>query len=243
MRLQESGVGSAVGTGVARRIFAGIAALGLLLFSAAAMASLVAAGSSVLLSGTTATADPALDGTVLQNVISPFSVSLGTGSVVQGYVEDSVVRETATGTLDFYYSVVNGTDSDGCSENSSGSIGVVQRSGFSGFTTDANYRLDSSGTIAPSAASRSADGNMLLFGFLAGSVGPDEASRSFFVRTNAISYNDFGTATLIGFNAQGGFGETQLTAFQPVPLPPAQGLFAAGALILLALSRRRGVRC
>ncbi len=211
-----------------------------------AEAALIAPGSSTLLSGTTVAAQPALAGTVLQDVLEPFTINLGAGSSVNGYVQDRVVRETGSGTLDFYYRLFNGIDPCGCTLSSQGSIGVSGRSGFSGVTTDVNYRTDGLGTVAPSGASRTANGSDILFGFLSNPVVPGESSLFYFVKTNATAYNDLGTGTLIGFNASGGFGQTQFATFEPVapvPLPAASWLFASGLLGLAALGRRvRGAR-
>ena len=205
-----------------------------------AQAALIAPGSSTLLSGTSAALDPSLSGTVLQDVLEPFTIDLGAGSAVNGYIQDRVVRESGSGTLDFYYRLFNGIDSDGCTLPSGGSIGVAGRSGYSGLTTDVNYRTDSLGTVAPSGASRTADGNQVLFGFLSSPIAPGQQSRFFFIKTNATAYNDLGTGTLIGFNAQGGFGQTQFSTFEPAPVPiaPAFWLFASGLLGLAAVAGR-----
>ena len=205
-----------------------------------AQAALIAPGSSTLLSGTSVALDPTLSGTVLQDVLEPFTIDLGAGSAVNGYIQDRVVRESGSGTLDFYYRLFNGLDPDGCTLPSGGSIGVAGRSGYSGFTTDVNYRTDGLGTVAPSGASRTANGNQVLFGFLSSPVAPGQQSRFFFIKTNATAYNDLGTGTLIGFNAQGGFGQTQFSTFEPAPVPiaPAFWLFASGLLGLAAVAGR-----
>ncbi len=211
------------------------------LFSAGAQAALVAPGSSVLLSGTTASADPNLAGTVVQDVLEPFTVDLGGGNSVNGYVQDRVVRETATGTLDFYYRLFNGLDGDGCPVASGGSIGVASRNGYSGLSTDVNYRIDGLGSVAPSAATRSADGSTVLFGFLSDPIAPGQESRFFFVHTDARSYDNLGTGTLVGFSSSGGFGQTQFSVYvpAPVPLPAAVWTFGSGVLGMLAIALRR----
>ncbi|MDA8362581.1 MAG: hypothetical protein M0Z84_01930 [Gammaproteobacteria bacterium] len=223
-----------------RRAAQALAALALGAASATALATLVPAGSSALLSGTTAAADPSLAGTVLQDVVSPFTIDLGSGSTLNGYVQDRVVRESGSGTLDFYYRLFNGTDTDGCMLSSDGSIGVAQRSGYAGYSTDVNYRTDGLGSVAPSGASRTAGGDGVLFGFLSNPIAPGQTSLFFFVHTQATAYNDLGTGTLIGFNAQGGFGQTQFMTFEPAPVPisPAVWLFASGLLGLLGVAWR-----
>ncbi|MHB8257386.1 MAG: hypothetical protein ACYDE0_09140 [Acidiferrobacterales bacterium] len=211
--------------------------------AATAQAALIAPGSSALLSGTSVALDPALSGTVLQDVLEPFTIDLGAGSAINGYIQDRVVRESGSGTLDFYYRLFNGIDSDGCTLPSGGSIGVAGRSGYSGLTTDVNYRTDSLGTVAPSGASRTADGNQVLFGFLGSPIAPGQESHFFFIKTNATAYNNLGTGTLIGFNAQGGFGQTQFSTYEPAPVPiaPALPLFASGLSALMGFAwRARG---
>src|SRR5437868_1176213 len=54
--------------------------------------------------GTTAAARPELAGVVVQDVIRPFSVVIGT-TVVHGWMQDRVVRENQNHTLDFYYRI------------------------------------------------------------------------------------------------------------------------------------------
>ncbi len=209
-------------------------------WGANAHAALVAPGSSEMLDGTTSSVQSALAGTVLQDVMEPFTINLGFGTI-NGYVQDRVVQESGSGTLDFYYRILNGMDSDGCTLSSNGSIGVVSRSNYSGYSTDANYRTDGLGTVDPSAASRSANGAQMLFGFLTNPIGPGQESQFFFVKTNATAYNDLGTGTLLGFNSGGGFGQTEFSTFQPVapvPLAPAFWLFASGLLGLMAVGWR-----
>ncbi|MHB8348598.1 MAG: hypothetical protein ACYDHM_15915, partial [Acidiferrobacterales bacterium] len=222
------------------RLFGAAVLLAGAVLGTSAQATLIAPGGSTLLSGTSAAAQPSLAGTVLQDVTVPFTLSLGGGSTVNGYVQDRVVRETVSGTLDFYYRLFNGIDPCGCTLNSQGSIGVAARSGFSGYTTDVNYRTDGLGTVAPSGASRTANGSTVLFGFMSNPIVPGETSLFSFVKTNATAYNDLGTGTLIGFNTSGGFGQTQFSTFEPVdpvPLPAALWLFASGLLGLVALGR------
>ena len=228
-----------------RTLLCGALLLAAAALAAPAQAALIAPGSSALLSGTSVALDPALSGTVLQDVLEPFTIDLGAGSTVNGYIQDRVVRESGSGTLDFYYRLFNGIDPCGCTLPSGGSIGVAGRSGYSGFTTDVNYRTDGLGTVAPSGASRTADGNQVLFGFLGNPIAPGQESRFFFIKTNATAYNDLGTGTLIGFNASGGFGQTQFSTFEPAPVPiaPALPLFASGLSALLGFAWRvRGAR-
>ena len=56
-------------------------------------------GPAANLSGTTAAKRPELAGTVLKDVVRPFSINLLGGGKITGTVQDRVVREKKTGTL------------------------------------------------------------------------------------------------------------------------------------------------
>jgi hypothetical protein len=131
-----------------------------------------------------------LAGTVLVDTIRPFSVDLGGGNFTTGTIQDTVLREDGTGTLDFSYRIINDV-------SSSGSIDFVTRSAYTGSSTDVDWRSDSVGTIAPDQASRNAAGDQVLFDFFANNLlFPGEASRFFFIKTDAIDFNEGGTGEL-----------------------------------------------
>src|SRR5215213_4444427 len=68
--------------------------------------SVVLPGGNVPLPGVTAAAQPVLAGVVIRDVAIPFSVNNGVGQTIfRGTLQDRVVRENATGTLDFYQTV------------------------------------------------------------------------------------------------------------------------------------------
>jgi hypothetical protein len=185
-------------------------AWGFMMIAAPAWAVPLTPGGFVDLNGTTSFARPELAGVVIEDVLRPFSVDLGGGVVVSGVVQDRVVRENVAGTLDFYYKITN-------SPTSQGSIDFVVREKFTGFPTDVDWRIDGLGTVNPNQAVRTADGEEVLFDFLAANLlDPGEESKLFFIKTNATSYNAHGLGS-IAVGAPGSMGQTiTIPTFQPV---------------------------
>ena len=160
------------------------------LFTAPLRAVPLTPGNFVNLSGTTSAARPELAGTVLVDTIRPFSVDLGGGNFTTGSIQDTVLREDGTGTLDFSYRIINDV-------SSSGSIDFVTRTAYTGSSTDVDWRSDGVGTIAPDQASRNAAGDQVLFDFFANNLlFPGEGSRFFFIKTDAIDFDEGGTGEL-----------------------------------------------
>ncbi|MHB8455990.1 MAG: VPLPA-CTERM sorting domain-containing protein [Acidiferrobacterales bacterium] len=218
-------------------LFATMLALVASLASGGAQASVILPGGSIALSGTTESADLQLAGVVLQDVRVPFLINLGDGNAISGQVQDRVVRESSSGTLDFYYRIFNYS-------YSTGSIGLVGRDNYSGLTTNVDWRIDGLGTVAPTRASRSSSGSNVMFDFLTHQIAPSEQSRFFFISTNATNYNYNGTGTLIGLDTNGGFGTADFGTFEPVapvPLPAAIWLLGSGFIGLMCVARKK--RC
>jgi hypothetical protein len=168
------------------------------------------AGGSVGTGGTTAAARPELAGLVLEDVLR--NVVLDSGATVQ--VQDRVVRSDVTGTLDFYYRIINNNQ-----------FGVrlgdlVSHSSFANFSTDVDYRIDGVGNPNPLSAARSIDGSTVTFDFDDDdnsflSLNAGESTRFFFVKTQATLYNALGQGSLRGTN-----GSTlAFTSFQPTSIP------------------------
>lgn len=182
-------------------------------------------GDTVPLSGTTVAARPELAGVVLQDVIRPFSIDFGDGTFTTGQVQDRVVRETATGTLDLYYRIFNDA-------GSAGFVGQIVRGFFDGFATDVDFRIDGLGTVGPDSAFRSLAGSLggdqVFFSFLADRIDPGEESRFFFVRTDATNFNEGGGTLINSVNARGISQSVNFPTFQPTPVPEP------GTLLLLA---------
>jgi hypothetical protein len=165
------------------------------------------------LTGVTLADRPDLVGQIIADLTVPFD----NGQVLQGTIHTYVVREDATGTLDFYYQL-------------SRTIDVYSISGFKNFSTDVDFRAD----IGQGAqgAHRSNDGNTLDFVFV-NNAGP------MFVKTNATTFDLVGKFE--AFDDNGDPNPATAAVYAPtstvIPLPPA--LFSAPiGFVLAALGKR-----
>lgn len=176
--------------------------------------TVLAPGGAVPLFGTTSAARPELAGVVVRDALIPFTVlNGGGGTVFKGQLQDRVVKENATGTLDFYQRIIADPGFTPLS-----SVDFVSRALFAGWGTDVDYRVDGVGapTIKPERASRSGDGVSVRFDFNSDVITGGQSSRFYFVRTNAKFFNVRGD-TAIGMGVQTlGFGSVKLTTAQPV---------------------------
>src|SRR2546423_9711616 len=134
------------------------------------------AGATVPLPGTTAAAEPALAGLVVRDALIPFAVSDGIGHIIfQGHLQDRVVRENGTGTLDFYQTIR--ADAGFAIP---AVLQYVTRSSFGGWGVAADWRIDGLGdpAVKPERASRSFDSKSVRFEF--GNVVLDPTQMSIF---------------------------------------------------------------
>jgi len=208
-----------------------------LLGARGALAVPVAPGAGpVALPGTSLAADPSLAGSVLADVTtawsSPVDPMYGFPGA-QGELQSRVVRETGSGTLDFYWRI----SVDGVSYPSDVPLALtisgLSLSSFGGGAVfDADWRSDGTGDVAP--ADASATPNAVTWDFAAGGFGPATSSFFVFLRSNATTFDSTATAS---------FGATAASTFAPsaVPEPAGAGLALSG-LALLAAARRRGRR-
>jgi hypothetical protein len=191
---------------------------------------------------TDATGSPA--GTLEATLIDPWSFTTTAGTT-SGTLITAVFKE-ASGTLDFYYQVINDA-------TSATSIKRVSEVNFDSFNTDVAFRTDGStlgvpgfvdgvcGSLigCPSTADRSSG----VIGFNYGpsadaKIKPGTASFVFVISTNGTSFRS-GNAEL-----QDG-GNATVTTFQPsigesrLPEPGTMALFGGGLLALAGIRRRR----
>jgi len=184
------------------------------------------------LAGTTAAARPELAGLVVADTDTPFSVG-----GVTGFVQNRVVREFGTGTLDFYWRV----ELDPATNGNAG-ITAFRLDDFGyGDLTDADYRIDGSGSVPASTARLFNPGSYpqgdinFLFGT---AIEPGQSSQFFFLHTDAVMFAmtaDYDFVT--GADGIGGGGPTYAPA---VPEPAPAVLLALGVLTLAGLRSRRG---
>lgn len=184
------------------------------------------------LSGTTNAARPELAGTVLEDVITPFSFD-----GVSGTVQNRVVKESGTGTLDFYWKVDVAPSSTGTG------VGAFRLIDFDASKlTDADWRVDGLGTVAPTTArlfnptSYPTGAINFLFGS-AVTAGSD--SRFFFLHTDATSYALTGHYDMLTGGTQQLSSVYQTFAPSAVPEPSSLGLMFAGIATVGFLRKSR----
>ena len=197
------------------------------------------------LGGTTAALRPELAGTVIEDVITPFSFGINQS----GMVQSRVVRENGTGTLDFYWR--------GWQDTTSSNIDVnafrLTNFGYDNIV-DADFRVDGLGSGGPSAGRVFNPVGQPLgsINFLfssddpcsdpcsdnAGNNGSDNGSKFFFLHTDATHYAKTALYDLAGPN------ETRsplYSTFAPsaVPEPSSFVLMAVGLGAVGFAARRR----
>ena len=184
------------------------------------------------ITGTTAAARPELAGTVVADVDTPFSLD-----GVTGYVQNRVVRETASGTLDFYWRVVVDQNTNGGSN-----IRGLRLEDFGyGYMTDADWRIDGLGTDGPTIA-RLFNPTTYPQGDINFLFSPDmnaggESSNFFFLHTGATAFAETGGYDVL--NADGNFTGRADTFAPAVPEPAPAMLLVLGVLTLAGLRSRR----
>lgn len=184
------------------------------------------------LPGTTSATRHELAGTVLVDVDTPFSLN-----GVSGQVQNRVVRETASDTLDFYWRVMVDPSSTG--------VGVsalrLENFGYANLT-DADWRIDGLGNVTVDTARLfnpagypTGDLNFLFDG----TVNGGGSSSFFFLHTDATSYTETAGYDLLVGSSQ---ALTQsFSTFRPtaVPEPAPAALLGLGLLTLAGLRARR----
>lgn len=227
-----------------RHALAAVAAVaGLWSASTPSLAVVVAPGTTVALPGTTSAAEPFLAGVVLEDELINFSlpVSQTNPALITGTVQQRVVREDGTGTLDFYWRIT---------ELTGGSLGYLRVGNFVSAVYDANFRIDGLGDVGPSSLLRFTAGlggatndfaaNFNFVNQAGGdSLAPGQSSKFMFLHTNATTYDKsafFDIASTGTFTASASFA-----AFAPAPIPEptSAALLLVGLLAMGAWSRRQ----
>lgn len=177
-------------------------------------------GATELLPGTTALAEPQLEGDVLVDDVVPFSFSAYSGTV-SGTVQVRVV-DADDNTLDFYWRVFNDA-------NSAGAIGSFRIADFVTSTYNANYRIDGLGDVAPVSAHRFSGTQDSFVNFLFEDLlVPGLSSNFFFLDTDATNYAQTATYDLTGTGTAGISGPYPMYAPAAVPEPASLLLLGSG---------------
>jgi hypothetical protein len=186
---------------------------------------LVRAASATTLTGTVATTPgstvfpgltSAAAGTLLASLSTPFSFTTTAGTTSGTVV--SAVFLNASGTLDFYYQVVN-------APTSATAIARVTVAKFTGFTTSTGYRTDGAsvagglfvnGTAPPVTADRNAAGSTVGFNFQppdSAKIAPGTTSFVFVVSTDSTNFAAGNLSLIDG-------GQETVASFEPAAAPP-----------------------
>jgi hypothetical protein len=183
----------------------------------------------VPLHGTSVSARPELAGTVIYDHVTPITVGDANGTVIiHGTLHEQVVRETSHGSLDFYESIH--TDN---ASNPFAQLSRVTRSSYVGFGTDVDFSTDLGGNSAihPTAALRSSSpGAVVAFNFSNESIGRNQTSRTYFVRTNATQFDLNGFSTITAHTGPGALNGANGSAGVHTPEPHFQPIVVNGSI-------------
>jgi hypothetical protein len=189
-------------------------------------------GGSVALPGTTAAANPVLAGSIIADVVTHWVSAIDPlygFPGAEGSLQSRVVRETSTGTLDFYWRVTVDGPSYPTFVPTGLALSSLPLANFlTGTSYDADYRLDGTGNSAPAGAS-AADASSFTWQFDS-SLGPGGSTYFLLLHSNATAYDDSAFAAV---------GVSTFGTFAPVPETSDAGLLLAGLLACGALWKRQ----
>ena len=187
------------------------------------------------INGTTVAARPELAGTIVEDLITPFTIS-GAGETLSGNIQNRVVL-SVDGTYDFYWRIMP--------DSGRGDISAFRVINYEGFALDADWRIDGLGNVAPDIARYFGDGSGAVnFLFTSDEVGNNatgggfEESNFFFLDTNATAYNFTGEFDLLCAD-KGCVSELYNTWSPAVPMPATAWLFGSGLIGLIGVARRK----
>jgi hypothetical protein len=148
-----------------------------------------------------------LAGTVISDRVVPFAITAASLKIT-GALQERVVQETGTQTLDFYYQIRNDSGSNG-------EISSLVTQNFSRFAVAAGFRPDSLGDVGVVNASRDISGSTITINTQP--VAPGVSSHFILLMTNATASADHGLLTLQGSPSgnPGATATTQLSTDQP----------------------------
>lgn len=155
----------------------------------------------------------------------PFTgINSVSGIVFTGSLDTQVYADS--GGLDFVYQLSNNS-------NSLDSIERMASSGFSGYTTNADY-IAGTGAASPFLVSSSTSGDVIGFSFLsAAAIQPGQTSDTLVIKTDATAFTTGSVSVSDG-------GVANVSSFSPVAVPePASATVAAFGFSALALRRRK----
>lgn len=218
------------------KLYKTILAGSMLLASSAAWSVSLTTINNYSITGTTVADRPELAGTVLEDYISDYSFTGSVGQILQGTIQNRVVR-SIDGTLDFYWRIIPTGGND--------DISAFRIGGFDGFSLNADWRTDGLGSAAPDIALYFGDGTgNVNFNFNLDQVGVDatgamDESVFFFLDTNAINYDFSGNFDMLCAGTECMSSSYSTFAPSSVPVPAAAWLFGSGLIGLIGVSRRK----